>query len=437
MVLASSALNPANVTPLDEISGFTRGPAVEYYQHAYSFTTSNIVALLLLWILVLLPLVQGPKSLVRSFYFGFPFILILEIVLLARAVTLPGATERGIALLLGKEEPSEIHYAPFQNVVTIALGYGFGVHYGLSFFLGKYAEKKSFLFLPIVIAMVTAVVLYAIGAIKLAAFAGFYDHVSDKEASYIFWLADDLMTVPALLSLLPLSRVWLIIYLLSRLSCAIPGLSLGVEILASSLAECLPKPLADRTKLPQNLILSVILVILGFLGSLGLLFVGSSDFHTDNDSPWQGLIWSLNGLHTLVYLFALYLISSTVLPLAISKVASAGHDNLCDFIERQGAIKLASARKGVTIFCIVMMAIVIFVLPVGIAEIHDQLWVFANFHLITEHYSKIVILVVPAVIMIVVAIIQAVLICFERSRHPCCPPLGRITVPEKVEMDQL
>ena len=73
-------------------------PDHEFYNSTTAFDASAIGSTLLFWILLSLPLIQGPKSLIKAFFGGFVIVTICNALLFFLSVSLPGA-EYGFAYI--------------------------------------------------------------------------------------------------------------------------------------------------------------------------------------------------------------------------------------------------------------------------------------------------------------------------------------------------
>ena len=246
--------------------------ANEFLASAYDFSTRNVISLLVVWVLVLLSLWKGPVSLVRSFQFYLPVAMVLNIFLFFCGVSLPGASA-GIASL--KDSGYSFDY--YRLIYFFQLFYGIS---GRFLFLGRLVERKTFVLPYFYIAFGVIFVLQLLSVIKVAAFNGHFNGLFDADSvqaqsRYLRSYNHELICLSISLTKIPASTFWLMLQYLYLLCLELPYYSLTLEIVASSLAECVPyqsfprlKILASRTNFPQNLILTGLLGLVGIVISI-------------------------------------------------------------------------------------------------------------------------------------------------------------------------
>ena len=114
-------------------------PAAEYFDNF----RPSILCILVLWVLILLPLVQGSKSLLKSFSVGYPLFHFLNALLFFRAISIPGIGS-GYQLLYRPDFSGYAHEWFWLNIFTMSLGGWFSAYYGCLFVVGKYIEESIF-----------------------------------------------------------------------------------------------------------------------------------------------------------------------------------------------------------------------------------------------------------------------------------------------------
>ena len=276
-----------------------------------------------------------------------------------------------------------------------------------------------------------------------------------------------LTTTPVVLSQVPGSSFWLTVHFLFTLCYSVPRLSFAVEVVALSLTAILPRGVApaQRTRFPRNLVLTLLLGAVGFgLSLLGAHFRSASgsgikahyetrcfddggmlisagqcdrlrnDYDGYGDPSDRGQVIEKqhllgyfpnpdNPLTTVslfanvVYYAAFVVTMAALVPLAASTKINAGGETFFAFVRRLGAGGaggLATARFVLTVFAIVVGALVALTTPllafVDASELRvDEFLVFVGLTLL---------------VMIVGGIAQCVSHGSNAARFPWCPPMG-------------
>ena len=383
-------------------------PAAEYFHK----TQPSVLSTLVLWVLILLSLVQGTKSLLKSFFVGFPLLHFLNALLFFRAISLPG-TGIGYQILY---EPNFSGYTQgggwiWAEILEMSLGGWFLTEYGCLFVVGKYIKESIFPIPHVLIAAVVCFVLNILNSLKSAAFLSNYCHLLGLK-EWNGWMYQ-YFSAPVALSQQPGSIFWLILHFIFDLGISIPAFSFVVETVAISLAEFLPGLLAHRTKLPQNMILTAALGIIGF----GLSVV----YHYLD--PENREYYPMLGNLDHVYFLVTFLIIAVLVPMSLSKVMNAGRETLLDFVGRQGKESWSAARQRITLMMVIIG---------GVHALFVSSWYWPIKGIMSIMYSTCarVTLGVVSLIVVVAAVVQIVLFCCQQSRYPCCFSVGKQTDPE-------
>ena len=403
--------------------------AEEYYNSNIAFDTSSIISILLFWILVSMPLVQGPKSLIKFIFGGFVIIHGFNALLFFLGAFLPRAG-------LGFEYIFMPGFDHLDNGSVISffltiIGDWFLPQYGSLIFLGKHAEPATYSYPHILTSIHIFFVMAMFNAMKTGFFLGFYATLTQDHLSSFFGHGNGWLTsIPSLLSQTSGANLWLLLHFISSLlSWSVP-LSLALEVVASSFAEFLPGMLGDRTKFPGSTVLPFVLTAVGFPLSLLLMYLKTLD---------HGSLFGFNvfGLHDILYLVFFYFTAFIIVPLSFSKVTNVGHEDILLFVSRQGSRSLAHLRRIITSTGVGLMVLAAHVWPLMII----YFFIF-GYHVteafriyIVDSVSGIfvgVLLGAAILIAIVGAIVQCILHCGAPSRRPCCSSLGKSLEPEEV-----
>ena len=395
-------------------------PAEEYWRnYGYSaFDSQKVVCILAMWILVMVPLVQGPKSLVKCFSVGFPLLLFLNALLFIRAVSLPHS---GIGLRYVFQHGYGHGYGfkfydddPSFPIWRMCLGFWFSAEYGLLFSVGKYIPKRTFPLPHVAAAAALSFAFYVLNICKFGALSGHYTVLVSPEIRD-FFIYSDLGPIPVLLSQLPGSTFWLIVHFLFNICARLPALSFAMETIAVALTELLPRFLGHRTELPRNLIVTIVLSLFGSALTIVFKYINTG---LVEKHQWR---WTLLNYLEIIYYLALYLVAVILVPLSLSKVANAGRQTLLDFVRDQGGPSWAKARKRAAIATVVIACFS------GWASLYlaTGLWGQVD-KLISSGSAAYVGIIFGVILLIVVgaALVQVVLFRLHESRFPCCRSVG-------------
>ena len=427
--LPYSFLASTNLTPTTEVPNYStlyNPPAVEYFENRS--TLQKILCNLVTWVLILLPLIQGAKSLLKSFFVGFPLLLLLNTLLLLRAISLSPIEYR---FMLRPDFDCFTYPEPYPwlDILRISLGVWFIAEYGCLFVVGKYIEESIFPIPHVLTAAAVCFLLNILNSLKVAAFISNYRSLEGsapyKTNPYKYW--DGLHSSAVVLSQQPASIFWLLANFTFLLGCSLPSLSFAVETVAISLAEFLPGCMAHRTKFPQNLILTVALGIIGFGLSVVRLFV--------DVSLWANSMYE--NLH-FVFCMVIFLTITILVPMSLSKVVNAGRETLFDFVRRQGSQSWAKARQRLTFMMVIIAGVAALLMQFFLCN-YPKLYLFQTLSISYLYpwrdYAQVtlglVTLIVVSLIVVIVAVVQIILYCRQGSRYPCCLSVGKRKDPER------
>ena len=359
------------------------------------------MSLLVVWVLMLLPLWKGPISLVRSFQFYLPMAMVLNIFLFFCGVSLPGASA-GIASL--KDSGYSFDY--YRLVYFFQLFYGIS---GRFLFLGRLVERKTFVLPYFYIAFGVIFVLQLLSIIKVAAFNGHFHGLFDADSvqaqsRYLQSYNHELICLSISLTKIPASTFWLMLQYLYLLCLELPYYSLTLEIVASSLAECVPyqsfprlKILASRTNFPQNLILTGLLGLVGIV--ISICEMKSTYYET------HMLVYRTYHVSFILIMAFIFII----LPFSFMKTFSRGRQNFSAFISHHGR-----KEKILNIATLVIGVLLSFTLLVMLCLNQAK-------HLYTYSSDSIFLCFTMLIVGIVV---QVILYMRSPDDHPWCSPLG-------------
>ena len=407
---------------------------MEYDKSLESFDAPNIAALMLTWMLISVPLIKGPKSLVKGIILGFLIIYLVNILMMFLALSLPEAMKGFAYIFTTTSDLSQIHDELF--FLRMIFGYWFMSQFGSLILLGKYTKGTKFSFCHILVTFVLFITLSMIHAVKTSGFLGFYKSI---EKYGIFFNEDGfvLTSIPALLTQTYPAQFWLLLHYISViLSWCLP-LSFAVEVVATSITEAVTCRVISRTKVPDSLILTVGLGVLGFFLSLLMLFLSTAD-----ELPLMnwGNRYKLQEWQELFYLVFLFFITFAIVPQGLSRVANIGREDFLSFMSNQGpasqpgspdsqfGCSWGRARKVIAIIGLFLLGI----------SVPFMLFVIARIELgwIIRERSIFGIIILCAALLIVTLI--AIVHCFsyrrDPSKYPCCLPFGRKLVVEPEEM---
>jgi len=404
-------------------------PALEFYLSTNAFNATSAFSTLFTWIFALLPLIQGPKSLLRSLLFSLPFALLLNFILFLRAITLQNAGA-GVHFLFNPRFSELSHGWVWIHLIRLITGTWFFANHGSLLVVGKYIGDTIFPLPHVFIGSIIAFALLVLNLLKEGGFAGFYGpELLNSSLHKYFRGSNHFNTIPVLLSQLAIPKFWLLVHFASKLAIQLPFLSFCIETLATCWADILPRPLSIRTVFPKSLILTGILGCVGSALSLILLYLQSIGFHVRDAVLFQDVM----------YLIALFLLFCAIVPLGISKVVNQNSETLLEFVCRLRSVTGTGSSVNKTLFfvCLGLTSVVIFALPVCLPA----------FMLVGG--SPIVVVVIGAVIAILVMavafLVHSILHCKNNSKYPCCLPLGRkvraepeaVPFEEKFQLDPL
>ena len=364
----------------------------------------------------------------RSFYLAFLLTHFFNLLLICRALTLPGIGSGVKRMFL----PQFSHYGSvhaWYEILHLSVGFWFGANYGVPFVIGQHVKETTFAFPAVLLAGVTVFLLNVFNLFKVFGFMASLGQLTD---AFFF---NPFESMPVVLSVLPGTTFWLLVHFAFTLCSVLPSTTLVFEVTVGSLAELLPASWAIRDRFPRSLALPSLLGLLGFGGSVIALYV----------RPTGGIEYYIQSHQflTFVYFIAVVFIVQAIAFLSLSKVATAGHEDLLAFVKRQSSASTMRAFKilvGVSLFVAGLLAyILVLVIPGtwtdGVSYGQNTPGFIYNGPL------AIFILTLLALTLLVIwgtALVQSILFCINSQRHPCCSPLGKRLVDEehveKVEM---
>ena len=83
-----------------------------------------------------------------------------------------------------------------KMTAVISLGFTFGAQFGLTFFAGKFAKKKTFSFPQILLAAIFSHFMLLINNVKVGSFARFYKQSVNKLVMVYTYTVDPALTDP-------------------------------------------------------------------------------------------------------------------------------------------------------------------------------------------------------------------------------------------------
>ena len=384
-------------------------PGIEFYVYytINSLSTGHAFAVLFTWIFALLPLIQGPKSLIQSLFLTLPFALFLNALLFFRAVSLPNAAS-GLAFIF-EPDFSELGLDfVWTNVFRLTTGMWFAAGQGSLFVVGKYVDETIFPVPHTFVGVVATFILLVLNLLKIGGFAGFYGLELMKQpmdaffGSYYYYT-----TMPVSLSQVSGAPFWLLVHFAFGLSIGLPYLSFAVEVLATCWAEFLPGFLSVRTAFPKNLVLTGGLGLVGFVISFIFLYLQSvGNYFVAN---------FFYSFQAVTYCVAFYVVTCAIVPMGISKVLNQNNESLPAFVTRLGSG--SSVYKVLFFICFGASAIVMLALPFGIELLQRGM--------IAEPLFWVIGALILFLICGILFLIYSILHCKDSSKYPCCLPLGR------------
>ena len=379
-------------------------PAYQYYISTNKLDSLSVLGILLNWFLALLPLGHGPKSLIKFFFIGFVLIHSLNSLLFFRAISLPGSSTGYNHVLSANFNVYNDKYSKYVwfGVVRMIFGSWFCAFYGSLLVVGKYVKKMVFPVPHVFVAVVACFVLNIFNILKVCAFAGYFNNLLNT-ATLRYVHIHELETVPVLLSQLPGSTFWLLVYFVYRLGIFLPYLSFTVEVVAVSVTEFFPRYFsADRTEFPKNLVLTALLGFFGSIISIVLQYCSTSVHY-----------YRLTHMSSfLIACSALFIVIGVLVPLAMSRVVNAGRETLLDMVRRQGARSWANSRYTITILIVFLSGSLAYFLP--------RIAYFAGGLLLLNMNG------VAALVTIVIIMISAQCVSFYIHEFTFCRSVGKL-----------
>ena len=399
-------------------------PAEQYENSFESFSGSTVGTLFLTWFILVATLTLGPKSLVRSFVVAFPAAMLMDLILLIKATTLPNAGWGMRSLFQPSFKTFFTRAYSWEMVQSMVTGKSiFLASYGSLVFVGKHVDENKLALPYVAFGGLAFFIVTTLNIVKVGGFFGAHRDLTqfDPTNDWTWWNCD-FGHVPVLLSRQPGSNFWLLLHFGFHLCTSFPSCALILETIASSVAEIFPANKSEwlqRTKFPWNLPLTVSLGLLGFVSStIGVYFSKESqDFHE-----------GLGVTFYLVFPMVLYFMVAAIVPLTLSKVAahSSGREDLISFIQRQSSTTMCCGIVIPTILFKIMIVVGVFVgwivawisgVPIVIVFIdrlaHGRIWCIVFFCVL---------------ILFILGgfVVKTALHACNREGHPCCVPIGPV-----------
>ena len=394
-------------------------PPTEYNQALYYFDGTNAGSLSLTWLLLLTPLVLGPKSLVKSFMVAFPAAMIFNFVLIIRAITLPMAGQGILASFHPNFDTLFRMGYGWEQIKNMLMGNWFLSFWGCLIYVGKHVDQKKSALPYLIISGLVFFTSATLNVIKVGAFQGFFQDTMQRNPMTPQWSVGwswhnyEKNSIPVLLSRLAGSNFWLIINFSYHLCTILPSSCLILEMIASSLAEILPNAWSERTKFPRNMLVTGILGLLGFSLSMIILrfpSLGKGDY----------LFAGISDTFTLTFFVAVAFIMIAILPLILSKVFNTRHEDLLSFALRQKSslFNIPSLLVKITLVVGVIVGGILNLLSgadIIVMYMHNlaygRIWTILSFCLVL-------------LVILLAFIVKTILHIGNRDGHPCCVALG-------------
>ena len=390
----------------------------EYVQSmdADSMNASSILALKLTWLLLLIPLALGPKSLIWSFYVALPLALLCKVLLFIQAVSLPSAVY-GLRFMFEPDLSRLAKVYTWLEICNLVSGLHFWAFNGNLIMIGKYLDEKTPALPSVLLATVGFLLLSSLETLIAGGMVGYMAQITGRDVNDFI---GGYYVVPLALSTLPGSNFWLLVYFVSKLCTQIPMVAFFMELLATSFAEFLPGFWSRRTQFPRNLPLTLILGLTGLLISLIVLYLTSL-----HSKAFTVMDMESFRLQKVSYFLACVFIFQAIVLLALSKVASKHHEDLLSFVGRQMFCGSQEVSKAFLMLGVIIgMFLVGIFFPVADKILSDG---FA-LDLLTSNITFIVVMVFIGVAILLAlcwCCCQTICHCRNEERHPCCVPLGR------------
>ena len=430
---------PTTPDPSDYVYGenydYKVDPAREFFDSTESLNVTTIGALFLSWLAITAPLVLGLKSLLPSFYLAFPLTHFFNLLLFFRALTLSGLGV-GLTYMFMPDFDDYGRASTWMKVLQSSLGFWFCANYGVLFVIGKHVKETTFAFPSVLIAGVAVFILNLLNLFKIAGFMGFFGELAEVEYSNFFYSSTPFVSIVVVLSVQPVATFWLVVHFAYTLCSLLPPAALILEVLVSSVTELLPASMATRNRFPHSLALPGVFGLLGFVGSIIAIYVRSTAGYV----PYFQSYYFMNFVYAVAVIFFVQAIAF----LSLSKVATAGHEDLLAFVQRQ------STRRTATVFKILVGVSLVaagFLAYILVPVIPGTWGSDSSFSIPDVDYAHptgltIYVLVLLVLFLLVVfgtALVQSILSCTNGKKHPCCLPLGKRLVDveenaDKVEM---
>ena len=418
-----------------EIYDYKVDPAREFFDSTESLNVTTIGALFLSWLAITAPLVLGLKSLLPSFYLAFSLTHFFNLLLFFRALTLSGL-DVGLKYMFLPNFDVYGRASSWMKVLRLSLGFWFCADYGVLFVIGKHVKETTFAFPSVLIAGVAVFILNVLNLFKIAGFMGYFGELAEVECYDFFRSHTPFTSIVVVLSVQPVATLWLVVHFAYTLCSMLPTTTLILEVLVSSVAELLPASLGKRDRFPHSLALPGVLGLLGFVGSIIALYVR---IVAGQEPYFQSYYFT-----HFVYAIAVIFFVQAIAFLSLSKVATAGHEDLLAFVQRQSTRRTAKVFKILVGVSLVAAGFLAYIL---VPVIPGTWGSDSSFSIPDVDYAHptgltIYVLVLLVLFLLVVfgtALVQSILSCTNGKKHPCCSPLGKRQVDveenaDKVEM---
>ena len=316
----------------------------EFDSFISTLNTHSVFAIFIVWILVLLPLFNGPISIIRSFYFALPTALVLNILLFFRGVAMPD-----IQLGLGKmfDPDRKLSFLSWYFISSSRF-YGDA---GILLMLGKFTKVNTNALPKIYVSFGIVFVLMSLNTLKYAGFLGHFEGLfEDNTPQARYSMRHGLTNLAISLTQIPSATFWLFLQFLFLICVRLPTLSFALEMVSSSISESLPHFVEERLKyLSAKMKCPVEFVVPGILGILGF-FVTLILVNPDNWKTWVYIHFLLNLSHYSSFIFIL----CAILPICYLKKFNQGRLDFFSFMSRHNDRRAKILNIGSLIISIIL-----------------------------------------------------------------------------------